>query len=280
MSRRREYARRLEALSEIAGIMSAMKALSTMEIRRLRDYLACQQRMVASIERCAAEFIVWHSGFADFDTDGSDLCVLVGSEQGFCGDYNESVRNWLRNPPADCELPHHRIVLGQRLAARLDGAEAPVAVLPGASVADELPAVLQSLSTLLREWLEAKAGAGLSILYHCDANGCLRLRHLLPLRDLPVPPVPIPFASELNLPPADFFSTLSTHYLYAVLNEVLYSALMAENRQRLAHMESALHKLEEDQERLRLAHNAQRQEEITEEIEIIQLSVGMLAEES
>ena len=62
-----------------------------------------------------------------------------------------------------------------------------------------------------------------------------------------------------------------------MLNEVLYSSLMAENRRRLAHMDRALDRLEEDMARLRLTYNARRQEEITEEIEVILLSADMLA---
>jgi F-type H+-transporting ATPase subunit gamma len=54
---------------------------------------------------------------------------------------------------------------------------------------------------------------------------------------------------------------------------------MAENRQRHAHMESALNKLDEDRARLRLVYNALRQEDITEEIEVILLSAGMLEQE-
>ena len=60
---------------------------------------------------------------------------------------------------------------------------------------------------------------------------------------------------------------------------MLYSSLMAENRQRHAHMENALNKLDEDRARLRLVYNALRQEDITEEIEVILLSAGMLEQE-
>ena len=69
---------------------------------------------------------------------------------------------------------------------------------------------------------------------------------------------------------------LTGHYLHAVLNEVLYSSLMAENRQRQVHMDSALQRLDEDSARLKLTYNIQRQEEITEEIEVILLSADML----
>ena len=266
MSRRREFARRLEALTEIAGIMSAMKALALMETRILREFLDSQQRMLASIEAAAADFLAGHPEFAAAPEPGPELCVLLGSEQGFWGDYNEVL---LRASPSGT----HRIVVGQRLAARLNEQSVQ---LTGASVADEVPAVLQALSTQLRQWLSGHPGAGLSVLYHCEASGGLRLRRLLPLGDLPAPE-PAPWPAELNQAPADFFAALSGHYLYAALNAVLYSALMAENRQRLAHMENALHKLDEDRLRLQRQANAQRQEDITEEIEIIQLSAEMLA---
>lgn len=269
MSRRREFARRLEALTEIAGIMSAMKALALMETRILRDFLDSQQHMLASIEAAAADFLAWHPEFAAAPEPGPELYVLLGSEQGFCGDYNEVLLSWLRTSRSGAQ----HIVVGQRLAARLHDSNVQLA---GASVADEVPAVLQALSAALRQWLGAHPGAGLSVLYHCEASGGLRLRRLLPLGDLPAP-APTPWPAELNLAPADFFAALSGHYIYAALNAVLYSALMTENRQRLAHMENALHKLDEDRLRLQRQANAQRQEDITEEIEIIQLSAQMLA---
>jgi F-type H+-transporting ATPase subunit gamma len=50
---------------------------------------------------------------------------------------------------------------------------------------------------------------------------------------------------------------------------LLYEALAAENRQRLAHMERALDRLDETVARLALKRNALRQEKIVEEIEVI-----------
>lgn len=118
---------------------------------------------------------------------------------------------------------------------------------------------------------------GLSALYHGDGAGELRLRRLLPLRDLPPPSRRHPYPPDLDLRPGDFLAGLTRHYLYAALNQVLYGSLMAENRQRLAHMDRALDRLDEDTRWLRLACNAERQEEIVEEIEIILLSADMLS---
>ena len=58
-------------------------------------------------------------------------------------------------------------------------------------------------------------------------------------------------------------------YLLAVLYGLLYESLAAENRQRLAHMEHALDRLDETVARLALKRNSLRQEKIVEEIEVI-----------
>ncbi|WP_417069937.1 F0F1 ATP synthase subunit gamma [Niveibacterium terrae] len=266
MSRRRELARRLETLSDIAGILSAMKGLALMEIHRLADFLVSQRTMVASIELAAADFLAWHAPLSGKAQACSELCVIVGSEQGFCGDFNESLIEGI-------EPGARVIVVGRRLADRLGDTDGVEAVLPGATVADEVPAVLLSLTRSLDRLLldEKLAGCALSALSHAEGHG-IRRRQLLPL---PAPASPEPahrFAAELNLPPAQFLHELSGHYLYAMLNEVLYSALLAENRQRLAHMEGALRHLDDECAQLKLSYNRQRQEEITEDIEIILLA--------
>lgn len=273
--------RRLAALTDIAGILSAMKSLALMETRLLRDFLESQRRMVAGIETAAADFLAWHPGFAPAPEQRRELCVLVGSEQGFCGDFNEGIVARLRVLGADPQSPARWVVVGQRLSAKIGDRPRPALSLSGATVADEVPAVLLNMTRELNRLLATgtMAGFGLSALYHCDATGDIRLRRLLPLRELPALSVKRPYAPELNLTPGDFIQALTGHYLHAVLNEILYSSLMAENRQRQAHMDRALQRLDEDTGRLRLACNALRQEEITEEIEILLLSADMLAGE-
>lgn len=279
MSHRRELARRLAALSDIADILSAMKNLALMETLLLRDFLNSQRLMVGGIEGAAADFLAWHGELIPAPTEQQrqGLCVLVGSEQGFCGDFNERIAARIQTTEAN-EVPARWVVVGQRLAAKLDDDPRTALQLPGATVADEVPSVLLRLTRELNRLLatEDPEGDGLCVLYQDDVNGELRLRHLLPLHHLPPAARPHPYAPALNLPPPELLAGLTRHYLYAALNEVLYSALMAENRQRQAHMDRALQRLEDDTGRLRRAFNAQRQEEITEEIEIILLSAQPL----
>lgn len=275
MSRRREIALRIRSLDDIAGIMSAMKGLALMETRVLQELVATQQRMVASIESSAIRFFAWHAEMLPLALPDSELWILVGSEQGFCGDFNESLLNYPQALGDEGGSAVCRVLVGRRLASRVDDRKS-LLKLSGASVTNEVPSVLLRLTRELNTLTTAGAlrGSGVSALYHCDATGGIRRRRLLPLCDLPPEPVLQAYPPDLNLSAPSFLAGLTGHYLYAALNEVLYSSLLAENRQRLSHMDSALKKLDDDGERLRLAYNARRQEDIIEEIELITLSAG------
>ena len=81
------------------------------------------------------------------------------------------------------------------------------------------------------------------------------------------------FPPLLNLAPSDLRPQLFEQYLFALFYGIFYQSFMAENHERLRHMDGALNKLREDEERLRRRSNSLRQETITEELEVIMLSV-------
>jgi F-type H+-transporting ATPase subunit gamma len=277
MSRRREINKRLEALSDIEGIMSAMKGLALMEIRILMDFIACQQRMVTSIEQTAAEFLATHGALTNQPTVEREIYIVIGSEQGFCGDFNETLLTEMSRLYLPQTALAHWVIVGRRLANRIDEHDPMKNVLSGAIVTDEIANVLLQLTQQLTLLIAAEAltGYGISVLYHCDTSDIIRLRRLLPLCNLPEPVKLTAYPADLNILPEEFLQHLTEHYLYAALNDVLYSSLMAENRQRQIHMDRALQRLDENKLHLRFAYNTQRQEDITEEIEMILLSSDM-----
>ena len=64
------------------------------------------------------------------------------------------------------------------------------------------------------------------------------------------------------------------------MHDVFYSSLMAENRRRLQHIESAMQRIEEKSNEMQRKYNMLRQEEITEEIEVIMLSIDTPQEQA
>lgn len=277
MSKRREVQKRLATLEEIDGIMVAMKSLALLETRKLATFLDTQRRAVTSIETAALDFLSFYPQPLVRTDDMQQLLLVIGSERGFCGDFNETLLGQV-------DLAMQRegtllVAVGSRLEAKLHGDKRIAAFVAGPSVAEEVQATLGRLAKVLGGLQQhPDAALRLGVLYHDDENEAPRMRQLLPLA-APAGRPAHPHPPLLNLAPARFLSQLTDQYFYAALHEVFYSSLMAENRKRLEHMESAIRRLEKDEAKLRMRYNALRQEEIIEEIEIIMLSAEALADQ-
>ncbi|MBZ0106860.1 MAG: F0F1 ATP synthase subunit gamma [Sulfuricella denitrificans] len=275
MSKRREVQKRISTLNDIDGILTAMKSLALLEIRTLTGFLEAQRRVVASMEAAAGHFLAFHGKDMQMARPRVELLVLVGSERGFCGDFNEQLLDALKTrAPGNFTL----IAVGRRLDAGLENDARRMAQVEGATVAAEIHPTLERLSAQLASLHRGpeKAPLRLSALYHCDETRQVRMRQLLPLAELPAGKPASPYPPRLYLTPPEFYAELTDHYLHAVLYEIFYSSLMVENRRRLEHMDSAIRRLEKNQDTLRLKYNGLRQEEIIEEIEILMLSADAL----
>ena len=270
MSRRAQIEQRLERLGEIGEILSAMKNLALIETRKQARFMAHQHRLVESITAAATDFLRFHSRFGHVGPDGQGaghILILIGSERGFCGDFNETVLATLER----LSLPEASLmVVGRRLVARIEDHPRLVDALPGANIAEEVPPLLDRLLDSLNRRVGDWSLQGLSALTH-EADGGVVLHRLLPL------PAPLPSGQGtpplLNEAPERFVRHLVGHYLAAQLPALFYGSLMAENRRRLEHMNSALSRIDNKVEDLVRRRNALRQEEITEQIEVILLSV-------
>jgi F-type H+-transporting ATPase subunit gamma len=261
-----EISERLARIRDISGIMTAMKSLSLVETHKLARFIGHQRRMLENIEAAAADFGHFFP-IADEAAPARAVLLLIGSERGFCGNFNERVVAALHERP---ELPADAaiVVVGRRLAAKLATHPLVCCSLDGPTVTEDVPRLLDRLMDALQEASRRLAGDGAALvtLAHC-AEGNLESTRLLPLTPPPLPRPPHP--PRLQLAPAAFFAELLDQYLLAALYGLLYASLAAENHQRLAHMEHALERLDETVARLAVKRNALRQEKIVEEIEVI-----------
>jgi F-type H+-transporting ATPase subunit gamma len=113
--------------------------------------------------------------------------------------------------------------------------------------------------------------SSLSVLYHDDEKGGLAVRRLLPpelhaeCAEWRTPPL-------LQLTPHEFLHGFLQHYLFLGLNELFTVSLLAENQYRVQHLEGAVRRLDERLVELSSRVRSLRQEEITEEIEMILLA--------
>ncbi|MDO9169325.1 MAG: FoF1 ATP synthase subunit gamma [Methylobacter sp.] len=274
MSLSRELQQHITQLKEIRSILNSMKNLAFIELHKLQRFKAMQGQAVAAIEQAALDFLDFYPGLTEIDDNAAQFCILLGAERGFCGDFNESLIDAIAN-----QAYTGVIAVGSRLCNRQeDIAPEVIATLEGANVAEEVPAIISRLIDTL-SGLHGKAASALqlTVVYHDNVATQISQRQVLP---------PLPRQNEstvhyrnppvLNLEPGDFFADLVDHYLFAVLHEIFYISLMAENHSRLQHLEGAVNHLDDETVRLQRKSQIYRQEEITEEIEVILLNAENL----
>ncbi len=274
MSRRREIEARIEALGDIGKIMRSMKNLSYMETRKLARFLDSQRRVVAGIDAAARDFLAHWPELLKAIPGARVVYVLIGAERGFCGSFDEEVLTCLERETAAAAEQPLLIAVGARLAGALGRDPRLAESLAGASAAEEVPAVLSRLVQGLNRLTSDLGPPRLSVI-HWDAETEQVVSFLV------LPPfqfggaraaTPHPFPPALNLRPERFLTLLLEHYLFSALHELLYGSLMAEHQQRVRHLEGALRRVDDRIQELTLRRNSVRQEEITEEIELILLN--------
>lgn len=265
---------KLAGFREVRAILSAMKNIALMELRALGGLLEHQRRAMAAIERAAADFLCFHP-LPGAAAPAATVCIVIGSERGFCGEFNEVLESEAR---AVRQRGERLLAVGGRLLERL-GADDGEGRLAGANVAEELPAVLQGVAAqLMRVQHAAPARPLLVKAVYQDSDGSGLVTKVI--APLPLPERaqrPRPYPPRLTLAPQEFFAALLEQALLLSLQEAFSVSLIAENRRRLEHMEGALRRLDDITARLGRRMNASRQEEITEEIELIMLSAEALA---
>jgi F-type H+-transporting ATPase subunit gamma len=275
MTKRQELEHHRRGLGEIRDIMNSMKTLAFMETRKLNRFLSSQQAVVRSIEETAADFLSFHPETLTDISETNQVYLLIGTERGFCGDFNQSLLHHLEST-LQTHLQEEALVIavGRKLHALMENAANQVTLIDGPSVAEEVMSILNQVVQTLSSLQERHGILPLYGLYH-GIDGGIVMQKLLPsFQHYLHQPAHFSNPPALNLAPANFLLELTEQYLFAALHEILYTSLMAENRNRVAHLEGAVKHLDDKSEELSRKSNALRQEEIIEEIEVILLSSG------
>lgn len=269
MSRQHEYQQQLALYHEMQDIMGAMKNMAQAEIHKLRRRQQQQQACLASVTE-AAQRVHYQQVAAAGTVSGAttssfqDVYLLIGSERGFCGGFNEALL-----PHLDTQPPMTRvIVMGSRLLSLLGTRAEHAPFVPGPTSEKQVSSILATtLECFGRLQNEHSKPLKLTAISHAEHE----LSHtvLFPLPTRFQQPAPKNTAFRHLEPLPTLRQGIENHYLYHALLTVLYTSLYAENHRRLVQMEGALQHLDERSQQMKRRINAQRQEEIVEEIEVI-----------
>jgi F-type H+-transporting ATPase subunit gamma len=268
MSQRQRIARKLDRYADVRTMLSAMKNMALMEIHKLSEQIERQSRMLETVARAAGDFSAFYGLPAGA---GAGVCIVIGAERGFCGEFNAE----LLAPLTEAQNRGETILLvGSRLAERLEEEgnfeSLPIESLGGAAVAEEIPAVLEQVAA----WLEQAQTPNVKVLYQDESAGKPVLETIAPLPVQEQAGQAYGHEPCLTLEPPVFLQALGEQSLLLSLEGLFTLSLAAENRRRLEHMDSALHRLDETTNALERRMNAARQEDIIQEIETIMLGSG------
>ena len=272
MSQSRELQQHIGQLEEIGSILKSIKNLAFMEAHKLSRNQPTQLKVVRSIEEVARDFLTFNPSLQETQENADPVIIAIGSERGFCGDFNASLIKELQSK-------HYTsmIAVGSRLGNRLKGNSESIALLSGANTAEEVPDVLNRVIDCLSALQCQHETMNLTVLYHQSQQLPVSSRQILPPFQNIIPGKPESVIPPLlNLAPAQFLAEIIDQYLFAALHEIFYHSLMVENYRRLQHLEGAVKHLEDETVKLRHKTQIYRQEEITEEIEVILLNAENL----
>ena len=264
MSAYRDLVTHLRSLDDIRAILAGMRTLAVIETQRLTRLRDSSQRLRAGLQQAAR---VYRAHYPDaIPSLGAGITVVIGSEKGLCGDLNEELLRYVRALPADRAL----VLVGDKLAAGAEDLRQVVARRPGALASDAIAPVLAGLVDTL-VGLSAVHGGPLTLITHDPEQRRIRTQTVLPL------PSALPAAAgvslRLSLPVPAFEAALVEQYLFATLTGALQDVLLAENQQRVAHLQAAVRRLDERCARFQQQLRRTRQEQIIEEVEVA-LSIG------
>jgi len=270
--KRHEIKEKLNNYRDVHAMLSAMKSVALVELKKLGGQLERQRQTLSTVEAAAADLLHFYP--LSIET-GHHVRIVIGSERGFCRDFNESLLPCVLTNNQD---KHSLIIIGRGLKEHLSENESCYC-LPGPSILEEIPSVLEKLSNTLTEIQSSKTDKPLriSVVYHDQQNIIEKL--ISPMASAPKESYSMAdyrCAPTLTLPPENLLAGFMKQSTLLSLQEIFCQSLAAENYQRVSHMENALRHLDDLNEKLVRKMNKARQENITQEIETILLNTDAL----
>ena len=251
MSSRSENNQRLGLYQELNDIVSAMKNLAQVELHRITR---AEPGQLAAYQTCRGALQAISGATNNPPLVGTEVCIVLGSERGFCGGFNEQLMRELPAPLAGRSI----VLSGARLSSKLAAPRADITAMVAPATSDE---VLPCARRLLH-FLQAQQPDRIRLLQY-QGHGV----EILTLWPLPL--VPSTVSPRTYMPLAQLNAELQSHYLLHALAHALFNALKTENRLRLQQMDAARDHLQQLSQQLLLRMNVLRQQEIVDEIEVI-----------
>lgn len=272
MEQLRQLEQQLETIDELRDIIHAMRSLAAIYLKQAEAQLRGVRAYRHVVNNAIGDALRTLDEPPTTEPAGRACILLLGSEQGLCGRFNEIV--------AEGGVEHARelggavfLVVGRRGAATIERAGGEVvSVLQSSSSPEAAPAVIRRLAAeAFRRYMSKEFGRlylGHAV-YLSPGRIGTRLVPILPLDYsawLPKPGEPVKPRPATALPPRALLASLVEEFYFIALYQAFVESLAAENGMRLQSMEAAKKNIDETKAVLRTRAQQLRQEEITAEL--------------
>jgi F-type H+-transporting ATPase subunit gamma len=271
--------RKIKTAEELTTIVQTMKVMSAASIRQYEDVIQAVGENFSTVESGLQILLRGQkrkiSGARPAPSQHVGI-IVIGSDQGMCGGYNEQLAVFVRDNESRVTAGRlTRLVLGEQLERHFAPGSADFRSTFGVSdsVAGIAPLVHQLLIKI-DSW-QADLGVDEVLLFHNEPTKSVPFvpsrRQLLPLdpiwqqeigeRSWPSKGLPV-----FSMPWDQLFASLIRHYLFISLYRAIAESLSSEHASRLMAMQNAEQNIMERLSEKRAEFRHQRQSVITEEI--------------
>lgn len=273
--------RQIETAEDLQSVVKTMKALAAVSMRQYEQAVASLAEYNRTIEMGLHVVLrdkLALMATAETATDGHIGVLVLGSDQGLCGRFNDQIVDAALPAIQDLEPVAERryvVAIGARAAARLEemGQHVADTLTMPASLAGVTPMV-QDLLLQLETW-RAHRRLGRIVLFHNRLlSGSVYMPdtlHLIPYDGPRLYQLAAQGWSSRSLPTftmdrEQLLSSLMRQHLFVSLYRSLVESLASENAGRLASMQAAERSIDERLEELQAQFRYQRQNAITAEL--------------
>ncbi len=273
--------RKIQSTEDLQSVVKTMKSLAAVKIRQyekavdaLKDYNRAVEMGLRVVVRRAHEI----GKRRQVRSNGSLGAVILGSDQGMCGQLNDQVVTHALKAMQRLEVSMDRrrvLAMGLRVSALLDAQGQPVEEtfsLPGS--VDGITVKVQDLLLRIQAWTDVQGLDQVFLFYSRPVSAATYRPHsvrLLPVDEQWLKTVrekswPTRMLPMFTMDRERLFWALIQQYLFVSLFRAIAESAASENASRLASMQGAEKNIREQLAELNSRYHQQRQMTITEEL--------------
>ncbi|PIQ29074.1 hypothetical protein COW36_18235 [bacterium (Candidatus Blackallbacteria) CG17_big_fil_post_rev_8_21_14_2_50_48_46] len=276
MSDTREIEGRIRGYQAIGKIILSMKSLASFNLQQAQESIQQIRAYESQIYHALGDFMrLFPSQVTPF-RKGRKLVIVLGSDQGLCGQFNQSLLHAAQASLAASGPETGFVLAGRRLQE--DFQPEPLLKL---SAPSDLHSIYHRTSQILgfvhQAYVEGAFQQVEVIFNRFEGLGAYHVRtHAL----LPLPQGTSSRRSVLiDVAPEVLFASLLSEYFYMELHRAFLESFLSENGVRLVNMNQASHNIEQRIESLENESHFARQNELTDELNEIMGSYSVIVGE-